>query len=166
MILCLVLVLRQNLQKISWMNYYIDTEDADIKYAARKLTHILDTHMGEYDVEIFNEGMEKPVAKAGIYINNDAKILACGLSYKKKLDFGQHITFVTNDICLKHLASLFFKSVESVDEDHDDYFWEYYDTAYAMYIATNICTLLSFLSKTHDSIAAFKALVFDSSVNQ
>ncbi len=96
-------------------------KDADIKYAARKLTHILDTHMGEYDVEIFNEGMEKPVAKAGIYINNDAKILACGLSYKKKLDFGQHITFVTNDICLKHLASLFFKSVESVDEDHDDY---------------------------------------------
>ena len=94
-------------------------KDADIKYAARKLTHILDTHMGEYDVEIFNEGMEKPVAKAGIYINNDAKILACGLSYEKKL--GQYITFVTNDICLKHLASLFFKDVESVDEDHDDY---------------------------------------------
>ena len=96
-------------------------KDADIKYAARKLTHILDTHMGEYDVEIFNEGLEKPVAKAGIYINNDAKILACGLSYQKKLGLGQCITFVTNDICLKHLANLFFKSVESVDEDHDDY---------------------------------------------
>ena len=24
-------------------------KDADVKYAARKLTHILDTHMGEYD---------------------------------------------------------------------------------------------------------------------
>ena len=96
-------------------------KDADIKYAARKLTHILDTHMGEYDVEIFNEGMEKPVAKAGIYINNDAKILACGLSYEKKLGFGQNIIFVTNDICLKHLAGLFFKNIESVDEDHDDY---------------------------------------------
>lgn len=96
-------------------------KDADIKYAARKLTHILDTHMGEYDVEIFNEGMEKPIVKAGIYINNDAKILACALSYEKKLGFGQRITFVTNDICLKHLASLFFECVESVDEDHDDY---------------------------------------------
>lgn len=96
-------------------------KDADVKYAARKLTHILDTHMGEYDVEIFNEGMEKPIVKAGIYINNDAKILACALSYEKKLGFGQHITFVTNDICLKHLASLFFECVESVDEDHDDY---------------------------------------------
>jgi predicted ribonuclease YlaK len=96
-------------------------KDADIKYAARKLTHVLDTHMGEYDVEIFNEGLEKPIVKAGIFINNDAKILACGLSYEKKLGFGRHITFVTNDICLKHLASLFFKSVESVDEDYDDY---------------------------------------------
>lgn len=95
-------------------------KDADVKYAARKLTHILDIHMGEYDVEIFNEGMEKPVAKAGIYINNDAKILACGLSYKKKLG-SEHIVFVTNDICLKHLASLFFKFVASVDEDYDDY---------------------------------------------
>jgi predicted ribonuclease YlaK len=96
-------------------------KDADVKYAARKLTHILDTHMGEYDVEIFNEGMEKPVAKAGIYINNDAKIIACGLSYKKKLGSEQRIVFVTNDICLKHLASLFFKFVASVDEDYDDY---------------------------------------------
>jgi predicted ribonuclease YlaK len=77
--------------------------------------------MGEYDVEIFNEGMEKPVAKAGIYINNDAKIIACGLSYKKKLGSEQRIVFVTNDICLKHLASLFFKFVASVDEDYDDY---------------------------------------------
>lgn len=96
-------------------------KDADVKYAARKLTHILDIHMGEYDVEIFNESMEKPVVKAGIYINNDAKILACALSYEKKLGFGQHITFVANDICLKHLASLFFECVESVDEDYDNY---------------------------------------------
>lgn len=93
-------------------------KDADVKYAARKLTHILDTHMGEYDVEIFADGMEKPIAKAGIYINNDARILACAYSYKKK--HGQ-ITFVTNDICLKHLASLFFSCLESVDEDQDDY---------------------------------------------
>ena len=96
-------------------------KDADIKYAARKLTHILDTHMGEYDVEIFNESMEKPVAKAGIYINNDARIIACAISYEKKLGIAKNISFVTNDICLKHLAHLFFDSVESVDEDHDDY---------------------------------------------
>ena len=96
-------------------------KDADIKYAARKLTHILDTHMGEYDVEIFNESMEKPVAKAGIYINNDARIIACAISYEKKLGLAKNVAFVTNDICLKHLAHLFFDNVESVDEDHDNY---------------------------------------------
>ena len=96
-------------------------KDADIKYAARKLTHILDNHIGEYDVEIFAEGMEKPVVKAGIYINNDAKILACGLSYEKKLGLGKSIQFITNDICLKHLARTFFKDVCSIDEDADDY---------------------------------------------
>ena len=95
-------------------------KDADIKYAARKLTHILDTHMGEYDVEIFSEGKEKPIAKAGVFINNDAKILACALSYLKKVE-DDEIVFVTNDICLKHLASLFFKNIQSVDEDQDDY---------------------------------------------
>ena len=96
-------------------------KDADIKYAARKLTHILDNHIGEYDVEIYSEGKEKPVAKAGVFINNDAKILSCALSYKKKLGLCGNITFVTNDICLKHLARMFFSNVESVDEDHDDY---------------------------------------------
>ena len=96
-------------------------KDADVKYAARKLTHILDTHMGEYDVEIYDDNKAKPVVKAGIYINNDAKILACALSYEKKLKIGDELAFITNDICLKHLSHLFFKNVASVDEDADDY---------------------------------------------
>ena len=56
-------------------------KDADIKYAARKLVSILDAHMGEYDVEIYQEGIEKPLIKKGIFINNDAKIIACALKY-------------------------------------------------------------------------------------
>jgi hypothetical protein len=63
-------------------------KDADIKYAARKLTHILDNHMGEYDVEIYSDDKDKPIVKAGIYINNDARILACAMSYEKKLGLG------------------------------------------------------------------------------
>ena len=96
-------------------------KDADVKYAARKLTHILDTHMGEYDVEIYSENKDKPIIKAGIAINNDAKILACALSYAKEKECEDEIVFITNDICLKHLARLFFDNVESVDEDNDDY---------------------------------------------
>ena len=96
-------------------------KDADVKYAARKLTHILDTHIGEYDVEFYSENKDKPIIKAGIAINNDAKILACALSYAKEKECEDEIVFITNDICLKHLARLFFDNVESIDEDHDDY---------------------------------------------
>lgn len=94
-------------------------KDPDIKYAARKLTHLLDKHIGSYDVEIYNEKMDKPLHQMGIFVNNDAKILACSIAYAKAQR--DKIVFMTNDICLKHLASLFFDYVESVDEDYDDY---------------------------------------------
>jgi predicted ribonuclease YlaK len=96
-------------------------KDVDIKYAARKLTYILDDHMGEYDVEIFNESMLKPIVEKGIYVNNDAKILACGLSYREKHGLDEEIVFMTNDICLKHIAALFFTTVWSVNEEVDTY---------------------------------------------
>ena len=92
-------------------------KDADVKYSARKLINSLDNHMGEYEVVFFNEDMAKPIVKAGIFLNNDAKILSCALSYNKKHD----VEFITNDICLKHLAKLFLEEVESVDENRDDY---------------------------------------------
>ena len=92
-------------------------KDADVKYSARKLIDSLDNHMGEYDVVFFNEDMAKPIVKAGIFLNNDAKILSCALSYNKK----HEVEFITNDICLKHLAKLFFDEVESIDENRDDY---------------------------------------------
>ena len=92
-------------------------KDADVKYSARKLINSLNNHMGEYDVIFFNEDMAKPIVKAGIFLNNDAKILSCALSYNKKHD----IEFITNDICLKHLAKLFLEEVESIDENRDDY---------------------------------------------
>lgn len=94
-------------------------KDPDIKYAARKLTHLLDKHIDSYDVEIYNEKMDKPLHQMGIFVNNDAKILACSIAYAKAQR--DKIVFMTNDICLKHLASLFFDYVESVDEDYDDY---------------------------------------------
>ena len=92
-------------------------KDADVKYSARKLINSLNNHMGEYEVVFFNEDMAKPIVKAGIFLNNDAKILSCALSYNKKHD----VEFITNDICLKHLAKLFLDEVESVDENRDDY---------------------------------------------
>ena len=97
-------------------------KDADIKYAARKLVSILDSHMGEYDVEIYQEGIEKPLIKKGIFINNDAKIIACALKYQKKLPKGEKIQFITNDICLKHIANIFLPGqIDSIYEENKEY---------------------------------------------
>ena len=56
-------------------------KDANVKFAARRVVRTLDSHINEYDVEIYSESKDKPLNKAGIFINNDAKILACALSY-------------------------------------------------------------------------------------
>ena len=97
-------------------------KDANVKFAARRVVRALDSHINEYDVEIYSENKDKPLNKAGIFINNDAKILACALSYQKKaVKAGDEVSFVSNDMCLKHLARLFFEKVESIQEDHDDY---------------------------------------------
>ena len=96
-------------------------KDSDIKYTARKLARLLNEHMGEYDVEFFNENMLKPISVLNLPVNNDTKIIACGLNYEKKLGFGKKISFITNDICLKHLANLFFTWVSSIEIKEDNY---------------------------------------------
>lgn len=98
-------------------------KDPDVKYAARKLTHILDENIGKYDVEIFAESLVQPIIDRGLAINNDAKILACALKYQQT----HEINFITNDICLKHLARLFFENVESIDEELEDDYSGYLD---------------------------------------
>lgn len=92
-------------------------KDADIKYAARKLLHILDKNMDNYIIQIYQDKYIKPIIKKGISINNDMKILSCALELQKQYD----IEFVTNDLALKHIALLFFKKVSCVQEDYDNY---------------------------------------------
>jgi predicted ribonuclease YlaK len=61
-------------------------KDADIKYAARKLLHILDTHMDDYIVQQFSDKYLKPIIKKGFSITNDMKILSCAIELNKKYD--------------------------------------------------------------------------------
>lgn len=89
-------------------------KDADIKYAARKLINLLNQHIDEYKVVLYEEGMLQPVMVPG----NDAKILACAYSLK---DANTQIEFVTNDLCLKHLAKECLNKVSSVDYEEDTY---------------------------------------------
>ena len=102
-------------------------KDPDVKYSARKLVQALDKHIGEYNVKLFSNGMESPLLEQGISINNDAKILACALSVQLMLVSDEELVFITNDICLKHLARLFIENVESENEDFEDEYTGYKD---------------------------------------
>lgn len=94
-------------------------KDNEIKYAARQVTRWLERNTGDYEVVLYNEKMDKPLKKANININNDARIIACALNYQKY--HRSPITFITNDLCLKHLASLFFKNVDKLKANDDKY---------------------------------------------
>ena len=92
-------------------------KDAETKRAARHLLHLLDQHIGEYTVQIFQDKFIKPIEKKNLSITNDTKILSCAIELSKKYD----ITFITNDLALKHIALLFFDKVNSVEEKEDEY---------------------------------------------
>lgn len=96
-------------------------KDADIKYAARRLLRTLDEHPKAYTVEIFTMDMLDDLMP--LPINEDTKILATAIHFAKT-NYLRDVYFVTNDLALKHIASLFFDKdhIESVnEEDNDDY---------------------------------------------
>ena len=97
-------------------------KDNEIKYAARKLLHVLDEHHGSYDIHIFTEDMLEPIKEKSLSITNDTKILATAFDYDKNVHPDETI-FVTNDLALKTIANLFFgeDSIISITDDNGDY---------------------------------------------
>lgn len=94
-------------------------KDPDVKYSARKLVHLLDEHYEEFDLHLYTKSDGEIILEKELELNNDAKILASALTYNKT----QEVIFVTNDLCLKSLARIFFDSdhIYSVPEETDDY---------------------------------------------
>ena len=92
-------------------------KDPDIKFAARRLLHILDENMDKYTVHIFGNDMLKPLEDKNMAINDDARILSCAVDFYCSTKPEDNVCFITNDLALKHLAMLFFKDVSSVDEE-------------------------------------------------
>lgn len=100
-------------------------KDAEIKYAARKVLHELEHHIGEYQVIQYAPPWNKEEA------NNDMKIINCAHEFLKdnpNCDF----KFITNDLSCKHLARLIFgnervASFEVEDFDYDGYQEVYMD---------------------------------------
>ena len=96
-----------------------NSKSEDVKYAARKLLHILDESTGEYELVLFKNAMLQPIEEADLSVTNDSKILACAHSFAATAQ--DEVCFVTNDLALKSLAKLFFTNVDSIKEEADDY---------------------------------------------
>lgn len=93
-------------------------KDYEIKYEARCLLRWINEHLDKIIIINFKEKMLRPILKQDLSITNDTKILACALSYQKQL--GQEFCFVTNDLALKVIAKIFFKNVQSIEENNDE----------------------------------------------
>ena len=96
-------------------------KDPDVKYAARKLLHLLAEHPEAYEVHIFNMNMLEPITDKALSITEDTKILATAIDYNNTYHPNETV-FVTNDLALRHIAGLFFGNdfIESVNEEMED----------------------------------------------
>lgn len=101
-------------------------KDVDIKYSARKLTHLLADNPNKYQVWIFKEKMLEPIIEMGLEVNNDTKILACAIDCDKHA-YLDCINFYTNDLSLKNMAQLFFckECIKSIDPEAEDNYTGY-----------------------------------------
>lgn len=98
-----------------------DKKDAEIKYSARHLTRFLEQHKEEYTVVNYLHSMENLILeKFDLPINNDSKILATACYFRDTYE--KDLYFCTNDLCLKNLALMLFKSdkIISVQLDNDE----------------------------------------------
>ena len=93
-------------------------KDFEIKYKASQLVKQLDTNQDKYVCHIFTNNMLDPIVHMGLTITDDMRILATAIKYKEQQD---DVIFITNDLCLKSIAKLFFDQVESIIEQKDDY---------------------------------------------
>lgn len=93
----------------------------DIRYNARKLTHLLDEHYNDFDTIIYNIGISS-------YIENELELDSSipdnqivGTAKLLELENEEGILFITNDICLKNIARSIGLSVDSVKVKENTY---------------------------------------------
>lgn len=94
-------------------------KDPDVKFAARKLIHELDTHYDSYQVIIWNDVLARALKAHNLPENPDNKIIvSAGWFQLQNQD--KEVVFITNDLCCKHIAkSILNIPVESyIEEDY------------------------------------------------
>lgn len=96
-------------------------KDPDVKFAARKVVHELDEHYDGYKVVIWENVLSEMLKDIGLPDTPDSKIIVSALQFKSQ-NPDDDITFVTNDLCCKHLAKTYLNMpVESYVEEAYDY---------------------------------------------
>ena len=94
-------------------------KDNDVKFAARKLTHELDEHFGEYEIITFVPSLLEDDNFLNLEPTNDLKIIACAWLAQS---MWQDLVFITNDLCCKNLAfALLACPIEKYESEKYDY---------------------------------------------
>ena len=90
----------------------------DVRYKARKLSHLLDEHYNDYDVVVYNfEISDYIVGTLGLDATiPDNQIVGTAKYISEKED----VVFITNDICLKNIARSLGLEVCSVENNNLD----------------------------------------------
>ena len=90
----------------------------DVRYKARKLSHLLDEHYNDYDVVVYNfEISDYIVGTLGLDATiPDNQIVGSAKYISEKED----VVFITNDICLKNIARYLGLEVCSVENNNFD----------------------------------------------
>lgn len=88
------------------------TKTEDVRYKARKLSHLLDEHYNDYDVVVYNFKISDYIVST---LGLDATIPDNQIvGTARFISENEDIIFVTNDICLKNIARSVGLDVESV----------------------------------------------------
>lgn len=100
-----------------------DRKDAETKYRARKILHILDDNPEKYTTVVVDNSILKIIENKGLENTPDNQICACAAS----LD---DVIFVTNDIACKMVAkNVFGLQVESVSDYTDEIYKGYVEVS-------------------------------------
>lgn len=96
-------------------------KDPDVKYSARKVTYELDEHYGAYEIVTWDDVLVDMLKASGLPDTPDSKIITCAGWFQLQRQ-SDEITFVTNDLCCKHLARVYLNiPVESYVEEAYEY---------------------------------------------
>ena len=98
-------------------------KDADVKYSARLLQHLLRAHQDMYEIITHTLEHETWIQQLGLDTTDDTCILSDAI-WANNVKYPDEVIFVTNDLALANMANLHFGdgNLESIEEEQDDYF--------------------------------------------